>query len=770
MNFKREFLKYLKYWPLFVVSLLLSVGAAYFYLESVAPTYETAALINIDKKNDKQIVTSSTTAVKEEDALEDEKLILTSTEFLGKIVEDLNLNISFYEKNRDEKKVSSDVPFVFKSNIAKDKLPEVVYDVKIVAEGFIVKNTATEKRYLIRSHSSKGPFIGLPFTVMLTEEAKKNLGAFIDKEYVVAIAPTYTAIKNLKNTIGVENFESPKGTLRLSYTGTNPELSVKILTKVIQELGSSMVENKQKNFQKTITYLNERIAVFAKEKDSIQRVKESYLRDNNIFVLDQFIASKTSEKSTTTANSAMSQRQISMVRVAINDIKRSSATSALGTDYNLDAPSINQQLVNYNSSLLESELLLQRAQVNNPAYLSLVSKLKVQKQVILNSLEDYLSYLNQTNRVNTIEKNTAASAAKSIPKKDKELGNINNDLSLKEETYLALLQKKEETLLNGAALEATVRVLDAPETNYGTTFPKRNTFFLGAILFAFVLSFGIVYLIFQMNSKIHSEEDFKGEIANIPFLGSIPKISQKEKLDNSATSRSTIAEATRTLFANISYMVPNSTDEQGKVILFSSSIQGEGKSFCSFHNAITISNLNKKVLLIGADLRNPQLHSYFNTDRNRGGLSDYLADSTVDWKSSLLKESEYSENLHVLFSGEIRPNPSQLLTNSNFQSLIDEAKLLYDYIIIDSTPVQIVSDAFNYSAMADVTVFVLRYDHTDKSSLRRLNDLIKKEQLKNVGIVINGIRKNSGYGYDYSYNYGYQEQFEKKPWYKRVMG
>jgi tyrosine-protein kinase Etk/Wzc len=333
-----------------------------------------------------------------------------------------------------------------------------------------------------------------------------------------------------------------------------------------------------------------------------------------------------------------------------------------------------------------------------------------------------------------------------------------------------LLQKKEETLLNGAAIDATVRVLDAPETNYGTTFPKRSTFFLGATLFAFVFAFGIVYFIFQMDSKIHSEEDFQGELANIPFLGSIPKIPGNEKLDNSAVSRSVIAEATRTLCSNIAYLMPKNEDKKGNVVLFSSSIQGEGKSFCSFHNAITMSNLNKKVLLIGADLRNPQLHSYFGIDRNIGGLSNYLADNTEDWKSFLLKESDYSDNLHVLFSGEIRPNPSQLLTNNNLQLLIEEARLLYDYIIIDSTPVQIVSDAFSYSAMADVTVFVVRYGYTEKNTLGRLNNFVKKEQLKNVGIVINGVRKNSGYGYDYSYNYDYQDQSKKKAWYKRIFG
>jgi tyrosine-protein kinase Etk/Wzc len=768
MDFKKEFLKYLKYWPWFVISLILCAGSAYYYIGAVSPSYETTALINIDTKKEKEaeiINFNNDRNEKEEFGLEEEKMFISSNDFLSKIVTDLKLNINYFEKGHIANKVIYDVPFVLKTYIDNDSLPGITYNIKVVKKGFIVSVPSSEKHYLIRNNTISRAIAGVPFSIELKSIAKENLQNYLDKEYVVTLDPTGLATKNLKLALGVTSFTTPNTNLRLSHIGNNPVLSRKILDKLIELLDKDIVDNKQKKYTKTIFYLNQRIAVFTKEKDSIESVKENYLRNNDIYVLDQYITNKTTEKTTKTATSLLNEKQIALTNFAIDDIRRSSATSALGTDYKLEAPSVNQMLQKYNSRLMDSELLLQRAQKNNPAYLSLMAQLNIQKQEILSTLGDYLNYLKQTNVVNKIEQDNAVSEAQSIPKKDKELGNINNNLNLKEGTYLTLLKKREEAILNGAVLESNVSILDSPQTNYSAIFPKPKPFMLGAILFGLLLPFGVIYLNFQMDSKIHTEEDLNGELADIPFLGIIPKINSKEKLDNSANSRSIIAEATRTLFSNISYLLPQKDEQKGNVLLFCSSIQGEGKSFSAFHTAITISNLNKKVLLIGADLRNPQLHDYFNLDKSVLGLTNYLFNNNDDWKKFLQKDTNFSENLDILFSGEIPPNPTQLLTNSNFETLLEEAKGLYDFIIIDSAPVQVVSDTLNFSSLADVTVYIAKSKYTERRALLQLNNFIKKEQLKNVGIVINGINKKSVYGY--SYTYTYQEKKVKKPWFKR---
>lgn len=775
MDFKKEFFKYFQYWPWFMVSLILCIGAAFFYIKTVPPTYETSALIFIDKKQEDKtkIITISTDQKSKDDDLEDEIRLITSNDFLLKVVNSSNLNISYFEKvYKIQGKYVNEVPFIIKPTVSKDSLPQISYDIKVDKQGFTITDPNTEKSFFVNGYEGNQVVDGLPFKIQLSDKAKKNPSYYFENEYVVNLEPTAVALNNLKASLSVLSDEKSKGTLELNHIGSSPGRSRKILNEIIVLFDKVLVINKQKSYVNTVAYLNKRIKNFTKEKDSIESVKEKFLQNNDILVMDNYIVEKTADRSQKNESNMLNEKQIALTNLAINDIRNSNGTKALGTDYKLEAPTVNQMLLNYNARLLESELVLQRAQKNNPAYISLMTQLKIQKQEILNTLEGYLNFLKQTNRVNKSEQSIANSKAKSIPTKDKILGNINSNLSMKEETYVALLQKREEAVLNGAILESNMKTLNAPETNYSAIFPQPKSFMIGAFLFGLLLPFGIIYVNLHLDTKIHNEEDIQKVNADIPFLGYIPIVNTEEKLDNTATSRSLIAEASRTLFSNISYLLPGKKENKGKVILFSSSIQDEGKSFCAFHNAITISNLNKKVLLIGVDLRNPQLHEYFNLDKNILGLTNYLSNKSDDWKEFLKKDTVFSENLHVLFTGEIPPNPTQLLTNSNFEMLIEEAKYLYDFIILDTAPVQMVSDTLNFSHLADVTVYVTKFNYTDKSALVRLNNFIKKEQLKNVGILINGVNTKSSYGYNYGINYGYgyqyQEKKQKKSWFKKA--
>lgn len=772
MDFKKDFIKYLKHWPWFLLSLTLFSGAAYFYVQDLSPTYLTSALINFDITKDKEaevINTDASTEIEKND-LSREKMYITSNRFLSQIVTDLKLNINYFEKGHLQKKVLYDVPFVITSKIPSDSLPEITFNVKIVKEGIIVGDASKNKQYLIRGHKSNNVFVGIPIKIELTSKAQKNLQNYLDKDYVVEIEPTQVAVNKLKYNLTITSFESPSTDLSLTHKGINPILSIEILDKIIATLDNDIVANKQKKLVKSVSYLSQLIAVFSREKDSIERLKESYLRTNNIYVLDQYISTKTNDKIIKTENSLSVEKQIALTRYAINDVRNSNNTSALGTDYNLDAPAVNQMLQNYNTSLMDSELLLQRAQVNNPAYISVAAQLKAKKQAVLNALGDYLNQLNQTNVVNKREQNNAVADARSIPTKDKELGEINSNLKLKEDTYLALLSKREKAILNSNNLESNLSVVDSPQTDYSSMSPQPKSFMLGSFLFAIILPFGIIYVSLWMDTKIHNQDDIEKVLPNVPQLGYIPQIDSKEKLDNSATSRSLIAEATRTLVSNISYLLPRKKDNKGAVILFTSSIQGEGKSFCAFHAAVSLSNHNKKVLLIGVDLRNPQLHEYFSLDRNILGLTHFLSNKTDDWQGFLQRDISFSKNLDVLLAGEIPPNPTQLISNSNIESLIEQAKNFYDIIVLDSSPIQLVSDTLNISHLADVTVFVVKYDFTDKNSLVEINNFIKKDQLKNVGILINGVnmKTSSGYGYGRASTYQYQEVKKKKPWYKRA--
>lgn len=774
MDLKKQFLKYLQYWPWFLVSLIIFMSAAFVFIKVVPSTYETSATIFIDKKQEDQnkIITISTDKKSNEDKLEDEIRLMTSNEFLLGVVKNLDLNFSYFEKVYTvQNNYVNAVPFVLIPTVSKDSLPQISYEIKIDDQGFTITDPDSERVYTVKGYDGKEAVYGLPFKIRLSANAKKKPSYYFENEYKVSLLPTSEAVKNLKASLIVSSDENAKGVLEMKHISSNPDRSRKILNEIITLLDKSIVINKQKVYANTVSYLNQRIKNFTKEKDSIESVKEKYLQNNDIAVMDNYIVEKTADRSQKKESSLLNEKQISLASFAINDIKQAGPAQTLGTGYNLESPTVNQMLLNYNAKLLDSQLILQRASSNNPAYISLMTQLKVQKQEILNTLEGYLNFLNQNSRANRSEQSIADAKVKSIPTKDKVLGNINSNLNTKEETYVALLQKKEEAVLNGAILESNLKTLNAPETNYSAIFPQPKAFMLGAFMFGLLLPFGVTYVRLYLDTKIHNEEDIQDVIGDIPILGHIPKINNNEKLNNTATSHSLIAEASRALVSNISYLLPRNKENKGSVILFTSSIQGEGKSFCAFHNAITLSNLNKKVLLIGVDLRKPQLHNYFSINRTALGLSNFLANKSDDWKEFVHKDNNFSNNLDVLFAGDPPPNPSQLITNSNFESLIEEARKIYDYIILDTAPVQIVSDTLNFSYLADVTVFIVKYDYTDKSNLAQVSGFIKKEQLKNVGVLINGVNLKTAYGYGYgvSYGYQYQEVKAKRPWYKRSL-
>ena len=198
-----------------------------------------------------------------------------------------------------------------------------------------------------------------------------------------------------------------------------------------------------------------------------------------------------------------------------------------------------------------------------------------------------------------------------------------------------------------------------------------------------------------------------------------------------------------------------SSESKAKVIFCTSTIMGKGKTFMSLNLSLAMASLNKKVLLIGADLRNPQLHTYAKINKNQPGLSNYLIDTSIDWKSLTMKIFEKQSNHEILFSGAIPPNPAHLLAKGNFETLIEEAKFHYDYIVVDLAPTILVTDTLLIAHLADATICVVRANYTDKKLIPFSKNLSQTNRLKDMTYVINGVKENKSYGYSYNYGYSY---------------
>jgi capsular exopolysaccharide synthesis family protein len=258
----------------------------------------------------------------------------------------------------------------------------------------------------------------------------------------------------------------------------------------------------------------------------------------------------------------------------------------------------------------------------------------------------------------------------------------------------------------------------------------------------------------MLDTKIHGKQDFEKYSSKIPVVAEIPFIHEDNRIIKE-NDRSILAEAFRILRTNVNYLLPLDKEATANVIYTSSSIKGEGKTFVSLNLALSYASLAKKTLILGADLRNPQIHKYFNMEKNRLGLSNFLYDVNVDWKTLVnpgLMENEY---LDVIVAGAVPPNPAELLSNGRFEILLNLLKTEYDYIIVDTSPTILVTDTLLISQLADVTMYITRANHTDKKLLTYSKELDEKGKMKNMAYIINNVEGVSAYGYSYGYGYNY---------------
>jgi capsular exopolysaccharide synthesis family protein len=337
---------------------------------------------------------------------------------------------------------------------------------------------------------------------------------------------------------------------------------------------------------------------------------------------------------------------------------------------------------------------------------------------------------------------------------------------------LLLLQKREESAIAYAVTSPSIKIIDYANSSIYPISPKKNILYFAAFLIGFFFPFSILYIYFLFDSKIKNKNEIEFTSSNVPIIAEIPYF-EGFKIFNDKNDRSVHAETFRIFSSNVNFSLPIKEDNKlGDLILTTSSIMGEGKTYITANLALALASYNKKVLLIGADMRKPKLAEALKMEFSGKGLSSYLREKETNWKDLLIKNSE----IDVLFSGYIPPNSSNLLSNGRFELLIEEAKKEYDYILVDSAPTIYVNDTFLISKLADLTIYVTRFDYTERELIKYSNDLNTKNKLTNMAYIVNGIKNTTNFNYKYNYNYGYgygygenMERKKSKKIYTRIL-
>ncbi|WP_412560025.1 GumC family protein [Winogradskyella sp. MIT101101] len=758
LDLKQEIRRYLRYWPWFVLALAVALISAYVYLRYAPRIYETYAKIKIlDESEGLEIPTSAFVFNRSNINLENEIEIITSYLIMERVVRELDLNTSFYEVGTIQTSQIAELPLNFEQRIQPDSIgSSFSYKLTVDDSGFLVTNLKTEKSFNFKDHTTYNSNHNLPFNVEL-----KNTTSFTEvnnKEFIIKFSPIKHTALGLKNKIKVEAIGDRSDLLRLIIKGESKDLSEKIINTLMDVFNKDGIDDRQLVYQRTVDFIDARFVFLAKELDSIEIDQETFKQKNNIVDIATDAEIGLEQRVQSEEELFKLQNQLTLSQLLENTLQTNTESDLLPANIGLENAGINALISEYNLAVINRDRLKNSAGANNPSVKLAENQIDDLKANINRSLRTYTNQLDASLRQLKDRNQKFAGRVSQIPGQERLFKAIQRQQKIKESLYLLLLQKREEAAINLAITEPSIKVVEKALSGTEPISPKPNIVYAGAILGGLLIPFGILYLMFMLDTKLHGKEDITKVASNIPVIGEIPDLKKKKDvIFTDPNDRSALAESFRILSSNVDYILPIKNGEKGKVIYCTSTIKGEGKTYVSLNLSLALSSINKKVLLIGADLRNPQIHTHIHVDKQKSGLSNYLHDIDYNWKDSLINGFEKHPNHHIILSGSIPPNPAHLLTNGRFKKLIEEAKEVYDYIVVDTAPTILVTDTMLISQLADATIYLARANYTEKNLLKFSKELSESGKIKNMAYVINsvGASKSYGYGYNYGYNYGY---------------
>ena len=403
----------------------------------------------------------------------------------------------------------------------------------------------------------------------------------------------------------------------------------------------------------------------------------------------------------------------------------------------------------------------------NPQIIQYQKEINSLKNNLRNSISNLITSLETQYAQLNREANKINSKVSAIPVLERGYINIGREQEIISGLYSYLLKKKEETAISLAVTVANAKIIDVAYSDGIPVSPKRKIIFLGALMMGLIIPFIIIYIKNLLDTKIHTRKDIE-ELTTIPFLGDVPHSETNEKIVIGNDARTSTAEAFRLIRTNLDFMLPTKENDLGKTIFITSTTSGEGKSFISINLAAALSLSNKKVLLMGMDLRAPKVTEYLGIPE-RKGITNFITNEKVSLDDIKFSIPEI-KGLDIIASGVIPPNPAELLLHAKVKELFEEVKKDYDYIIVDTAPVNLVTDTLLVSKYADMFLYVSRANYLDKRMLNVAQTLYNEKKLVNMAIILNDTDMTRGYGYGYGYGYGnaYVETI-KKPWYKRIL-
>lgn len=784
LNIRDLIFKFVVYWPWFVISAIVLVVCAYIYLRFQEPVYNITSTVLVKEQDQRTKMMG--TAGGAMSALQDmggftmsssfdnELEILKSRTLVKKVVSELGLYINTYRKgsfgyNATLYKSSPVNVYITPQEAEKLKSP-IRVDMRYTEAGLLEAKATyfelEEEKTVTQKFAKLPAVLPTPVGVLSFTPADSAIAVKGEVNLISIITTPKVAANSYSASLSIAASSKTTTIAKVTLKNTNRQRGADFINALVKQYNEDANNEKNEVARKTAEFIEDRISIINAELGSTESELAAFKQRSGLTDIASDAQLAKEQSTRYDQERIQNATQISLVRFLQSYINNpANRNEVIPANVGLQDANLSSVIDQYNTMIIERKRLLNTSSESNPAVINLNSGIEAMRNSVQTSVQSVLKGLEIKKSDIDRQAKRYETRISDAPAQEKEFMTISRQQEIKASLYIMLLQKREENAITLAATANNGRIIEAPEGSIAPVAPKKPTMMFAALIIGLLIPAAIIYIRELLKFKIETPEDVE-RITDVSIVAEIPMSNDMSEggIVIRENHNNVMEEMFRGLRTNLLFMM----EPKDKVIMVSSSMPGEGKSFIAGNIAVSMAFLGKKVLIIGLDIRKPGLNKVFKLTRRAEGITNYLSNPSEVNLFNLIQHSDISPNLDILPGGPVPPNPTELVARETLDKAIAMLRERYDYIILDTAPIGMITDSAIISRVADICLYVCRADYTPKTSFQFINTLNTEKKIPKIATVINGIdmtkRKHSyyygygkkyGYGKRYNYGYGY---------------